>query len=76
MSAKSAIDLSKLPTHVAVIMDGNGRWANGQGIPRIFGHHNGVTAVREWTEAAAELGLKYMTLYAFLLKTGIARSRK
>ncbi len=46
-------------------MDGNGRWATSHGRPRIFGHKNGVTAVREVTEAAAELGIKYLTLYAF-----------
>lgn len=59
------IDSSKLPEHVAVIMDGNGRWAKQHGKPRIFGHKNGVKSVREVTEAAAELGVKYLTLYAF-----------
>jgi undecaprenyl diphosphate synthase len=62
---KSQIDLSKLPRHIAVIMDGNGRWAKQHGKPRVFGHKNGVTAVREVTEAAAELGVEYVTLYAF-----------
>jgi undecaprenyl diphosphate synthase len=65
MSEKDKIDLSKLPEHVAIIMDGNGRWAKQKGKSRIFGHHNGVTAVRETTEAAAEIGIKYLTLYAF-----------
>lgn len=65
MSEKDKIDLSKLPEHVAIIMDGNGRWAKQKGKSRIFGHHNGVIAVRETTEAAAELGIKYLTLYAF-----------
>lgn len=65
MDLKSQIDLSKLPRHVAIIMDGNGRWAQGQGMPRIFGHHNGVKAVRACTEAAAEIGIQYLTLYAF-----------
>jgi len=65
MDLKSQIDLSKLPRHVAIIMDGNGRWAQGQGMPRIFGHHNGVKAVRACTEAAAEIGVQYLTLYAF-----------
>lgn len=65
MDLKSQIDLSKLPRHVAIIMDGNGRWAQGQGMPRIFGHHNGVKAVRACTEAAAEIGIEYLTLYAF-----------
>lgn len=59
------IDINKLPLHVAVIMDGNGRWAKSKGMPRAFGHKNGVTAVREITEAAAELGIEYLTLYAF-----------
>lgn len=62
---KSKINLEKLPRHIAVIMDGNGRWAKKHGKPRVFGHRNGVKAVRETTEAAAELGVEYMTLYAF-----------
>lgn len=61
----SDINPDKLPQHIAIIMDGNGRWAKLQGKPRVFGHKNGVTAVREVTEAAAELGIKYLTLYAF-----------
>ena len=65
MSFKEHIDLQNLPEHVAVIMDGNGRWAKKNGKPRVFGHKNGVNAVRETTEAAAELGIKYLTLYAF-----------
>ena len=62
---KDKIDLKKLPKHIAVIMDGNGRWAKEKGKHRIFGHKNGVVAVRETTEAAAELGIEYLTLYAF-----------
>ncbi len=62
---KAQIDLQKLPKHIAVIMDGNGRWAKKHGQPRVFGHRNGVQSVREATEAAAELGVEYMTLYAF-----------
>lgn len=65
MDLKSNIDLNRLPRHIAVIMDGNGRWAKQQGKPRVFGHRSGVTAVRETTEAAAELGVEYLTLYAF-----------
>ena len=65
MDLKSQINIEKLPRHVAVIMDGNGRWAKERGKPRVFGHHSGVTAVRDVTEAAAELGVEYMTLYAF-----------
>jgi undecaprenyl diphosphate synthase len=65
MDLKSQIDLEKLPRHIAVIMDGNGRWAKQHGKPRVFGHRNGVKAVRETTEAAAELGVNYLTLYAF-----------
>ena len=64
-SLKDKINFSKLPLHVAIIMDGNGRWAQRQGEQRVFGHQNGVTAVRETTEAAAELGIKFLTLYAF-----------
>jgi undecaprenyl diphosphate synthase len=65
VSLKERIDLSKLPSHVAVIMDGNGRWAGKKGQTRIFGHMNGVNAVRQTTEACAELGVKFLTLYAF-----------
>ncbi|MCF8233517.1 MAG: isoprenyl transferase [Bacteroidales bacterium] len=65
MSLAEKIDKSKLPLHIAVIMDGNGRWALKQGKDRTFGHQNGVEAVRESSEAAAELGVKYLTLYAF-----------
>lgn len=59
------IDRNRLPRHVAVIMDGNGRWAESQGKPRVFGHRNGVKAVDQTVEAAAELGIDYLTLYAF-----------
>jgi len=62
---KDQISLDNLPEHVAIIMDGNGRWAKNHGRPRIFGHKNGVNAVKEVTEAAAEIGVKYLTLYAF-----------
>jgi len=62
---KSLIDLNNLPQHIAVIMDGNGRWAKKQGAKRIFGHRNAVEAVRQTTEACADLGIKYLTLYAF-----------
>ena len=65
MDLKSEINLQKLPKHIAVIMDGNGRWAKQQGKPRVFGHKNGVQSVREITEACAELGVEYLTLYAF-----------
>jgi undecaprenyl diphosphate synthase len=65
MDLKSQIILEKLPKHIAIIMDGNGRWAKKHGKPRIFGHRNGVKAVRETTEAAAELGVENITLYAF-----------
>lgn len=65
MDLKSQINLEKLPRHIAVIMDGNGRWAKEHGMPRVFGHRNGVKAVRETTEACAELGVEYLTLYAF-----------
>ncbi len=61
----SEIDKTKLPRHIAIIMDGNGRWAKSKGKPRLFGHKNGVTAVREVSEGAAELGIEHLTLYAF-----------
>ncbi|WP_192822317.1 isoprenyl transferase [Rufibacter sp. LB8] len=65
MSPKEKIDTGNLPQHIAVIMDGNGRWAKKKGNLRIFGHQNAITAVRETVEAAAELGVKFLTLYAF-----------
>ena len=61
----NSIDKSRLPQHVAVIMDGNGRWAKQHGKARVFGHTNGVNSVRQVSDAAAELGIKYLTLYAF-----------
>lgn len=64
-SLKENIDLNNLPEHIAVIMDGNGRWAKGKGAERIFGHRNAVDAVNAVTEGCAELGIKYLTLYAF-----------
>lgn len=65
MSLKEQIDLNRLPQHIAVIMDGNGRWAKQRGQNRIFGHRNGVQAVRDTAEACAELGVKHLTVYAF-----------
>jgi len=65
MSLKDRIDLTRLPLHVAIIMDGNGRWAVQRGEDRIYGHKKGVDSVREIIECSAELGIKYMTLYAF-----------
>ncbi len=65
MSLKDQIDLSCLPKHIAIIMDGNGRWAHQHGQHRIFGHEHGVKSVRQVTEACTELGVEYLTLYAF-----------
>jgi len=65
MSLREKVDLNNLPKHVAVIMDGNGRWAKQKGGMRIFGHQSAIVAVRETVEAAAELGIQYLTLYAF-----------
>lgn len=65
MASISDIDKNKLPSHIAIIMDGNGRWAKQKGQHRIFGHQHGVDSVKEVTEAAAELGVQYLTLYAF-----------
>jgi undecaprenyl diphosphate synthase len=65
MSLKEKLDPAKMPQHIAIIMDGNGRWAKGKGKLRIFGHHNGVSTVKTITEACAEVGVKYLTLYAF-----------
>jgi undecaprenyl diphosphate synthase len=65
MITKEQLALNYLPQHIAIIMDGNGRWAKQKGNPRVFGHKNGVAAVRDSVEASAELGIKYLTLYAF-----------
>lgn len=65
MELKQSIDKSNVPQHVAIIMDGNGRWAKKQGEDRVFGHHEGVNSVREIVEACGEIGVKYLTLYAF-----------
>jgi undecaprenyl diphosphate synthase len=62
---KELIDQNNLPQHIAIIMDGNGRWAKKQGAMRVFGHKSAVKAVREVTEACTELGIKHLTLYAF-----------
>ena len=59
------INKNNLPKHIAITMDGNGRWAKSKGKLRIFGHNNGVKAVRDTVEAAAEIGIKFLTLYAF-----------
>ena len=62
---KENIDLSRLPRHIAIIMDGNGRWAKEKGEDRLFGHFHGVESVRNIVEGCAELGIEYLTLYAF-----------
>ncbi len=62
---KENIDLTNLPSHIAVIMDGNGRWAKQKGAARIFGHRNAIEAVKDITEGCGEIGVKYLTLYAF-----------
>lgn len=59
------LDMKRLPKHIAIIMDGNGRWAKDQGQDRLFGHYHGVISVRRVVEAAAEIGIQYLTLYAF-----------
>lgn len=64
-SFKEHIDFNNLPRHIAVIMDGNGRWAKKKGALRIFGHRNAVQAVRDVTEGCGEIGIQYLTLYAF-----------
>jgi undecaprenyl diphosphate synthase len=62
---ENPIDMHNLPQHIAVIMDGNGRWAKKQGARRLFGHRNAIEAVRQTAEGCAELGIKHLTLYAF-----------
>ena len=64
-SQKEHIDLQRLPSHIAIIMDGNGRWAKEKGQDRLYGHFHGVESVRDIVEGCAELGVGYLTLYAF-----------
>lgn len=65
MSLSEKINMNKLPVHIAIIMDGNGRWAEQHMKERIFGHEQGVESVRQVVEAAGEIGIRYLTLYAF-----------
>ena len=65
MDLLQQIDKNRLPRHIAIIMDGNGRWAKEQGQDRLFGHYQGVESVRDIVEGCAELGIGYLTLYAF-----------
>jgi undecaprenyl diphosphate synthase len=65
MNFKEQIDINKLPQHVAIIMDGNGRWAKNQGKFRVFGHESGVLSVKDIVEGCVEIGVKYLTVYAF-----------
>jgi undecaprenyl diphosphate synthase len=65
VSSKDKIDISKLPRHIAVIMDGNGRWAKKRKLPRVFGHRAGIKSVREIVETCTELKIEVLTLYAF-----------
>lgn len=65
MSLRDQIDNTRIPQHVAIIMDGNGRWAEEKGQDRLYGHFHGVASVRDIVEGSAELGVKYLTLYAF-----------
>lgn len=65
MDAAPAIDKSRLPKHIAIIMDGNGRWAKERGEDRVYGHHEGVLSVRDIVNACGEIGITHLTLYAF-----------
>lgn len=65
MAIKTELNTEKLPKHIAIIMDGNGRWAKKRALPRVVGHEYGVRSVRKITEAAAEIGIQYLTLYTF-----------
>ncbi len=65
MPLRKRVNTQKLPSHIAIIMDGNGRWARQRNLDRVFGHQQGVNAVRSVIEAASELGIKFLTLYAF-----------
>lgn len=73
---KENIDRNNLPKHIAIIMDGNGRWAKNKGAMRIFGHRNAIQAVRESIEGAGELGIQHLTLFRFLQKIGLGPKMK
>ncbi len=64
------LDMNNIPKHIAIIMDGNGRWAKERSLPRTMGHKAGVETIREIVKECNKLGVKYLTLYAFLQKTG------
>ncbi len=66
----------RVPEHVAIIMDGNGRWAQKRGLPRIMGHREGMKSIREVVRVANELGVKSLTLYAFSTEIGRVRKKK
>lgn len=70
------LDMNRIPQHIAIIMDGNGRWAAERGKPRSFGHQAGVDAVRKITSECTRLGVKYLTLYTFSTETGTDPPRK
>ena len=70
------IDMQRIPRHIAIIMDGNGRWAVRRGLPRTAGHQEGVETVKRITEEAVRLGVKYLTLYTFSTETGNVRAMK
>ena len=65
MDVLEAIDRTKLPRHIAIIMDGNGRWAKERSQDRVYGHHEGVLSVRDIVNTCGEIGIEYLTLYAF-----------
>src|SRR5438132_6667871 len=65
MSGLPFVDKTRIPAHIAVIMDGNGRWAKSRRLPRVFGHRAGIASVREIVRACGEIGVKALTLYAF-----------
>ncbi|MEE1945458.1 isoprenyl transferase [Pedobacter sp. KR3-3] len=65
MGFKEQIDINRLPQHIAIIMDGNGRWAKNQGKFRVFGHESGVLSVKDIVEGCVDIGIKYLTVYAF-----------
>src|SRR5471030_2151638 len=65
MELLAQVDRNRLPRHIAIIMDGNGRWAQERGEDRVYGHYEGVVSVREIVDACGKLGIEYLTLYAF-----------
>ena len=73
---KQILEQGDMPAHIAIIMDGNGRWAKSRNLPRVAGHGEGINSVREIVRVCGEIGISYLTLYTFLVKIGGVLEKK